>query len=177
MVQAWGGTADAYEKRALQLLDAVGAADHLVIKLPLTREGIVAATRLRDDAHICLTACYAKEQVLVANALKADYLAPYLGRMSDMGVDGTAECLKMQAALDSCRSPTRLLAASLRTAGAVFDVVAAGADATFSAEVARSILDVQPTIAASLAFEDAAMASQAASLEAQFLAEAEGAPQ
>ena len=80
MVQAWGGTADAYEKRALQLLDAVGAADHLVIKLPLTREGIVAATRLRDDAHICLTACYAKEQVLVANALKADYLAPYVRR-------------------------------------------------------------------------------------------------
>ena len=98
--------------------------------------------------------------------------------MSDMGLDGTAECLKMQAALESSRSPTRLLVASLRSAGAVFDVVAAGADATFSADVARSLLDVKPTIGAASAFEDAAARSQAASLEAQFLAEAaEGSPQ
>ena len=30
-MQAWGGTVDAYEPRFLELLDAVGAADHLVI--------------------------------------------------------------------------------------------------------------------------------------------------
>ena len=42
MVQAWGGSVDAYEKCSLDLLDAVGAADQLIIKLPLTKEGILA---------------------------------------------------------------------------------------------------------------------------------------
>ena len=79
MVQAWGGTVDAYEQCSLELLDAVGAADHLVIKLPLTSDGVVAAHRLRDEAHLCMTACYGREQALIANALKASYLAPYLG--------------------------------------------------------------------------------------------------
>ena len=46
--------------------------------------------------------------MLVANALKADYIAPYLGRMTDSGLDGRGEVLKMQAALDGCRSPTHL---------------------------------------------------------------------
>ena len=35
-----------------------------------------------------MTACYGREQALVANALKASYLAPYLGRMSRRPIDG-----------------------------------------------------------------------------------------
>jgi len=166
MVQAWGGSVDAYERSALDILDAVAAPANLIIKLPLTAEGVAAAHRLREEAHICMTACYAKEQVVVANALKADYLAPYLGRMSDSGMDGKLECLKMQAALDGCRSSTRLLVASLRKPSLVFDVVAAGSDATFSPDVARGLLGNAATDAAAAAFEEAATESAAAAAAA-----------
>ena len=160
MVQAWGGTVDAYEKCSLDLLDAVGAADHLVIKLPLTRDGVVAAHRLRDEAHLCMTACYGREQALIANALKASYLAPYLGRMGDAGLDGAAECQRIQGCLDGCRSPTRLLVASLRSASTVFDVLSWGSDATFSPDVARELLSSARTDAAAAAFEEDALFEQ-----------------
>ena len=98
MFQAWGGSADLFERSALEVLDKVGLGDHVIVKLPLTRQGVVAAHRLRDEAHLCMTACYAREQAVVANALRADYLAPYLGRMSDAGMNGLEECL----AMDEC---------------------------------------------------------------------------
>lgn len=157
MVQAWGGSVDAYERCALDLMDKVGEGDRLIIKLPLTKDGILAAHRLRDEAHLCMTACYAKEQMLVANALKANYLAPYLGRMSDAGMDGSGECQKIQSALDGCRSPTRLLVASLRSASTVFDVLSWGADATFSPDVARELLGSPRTDAAAAVFEEDAL--------------------
>ena len=46
-----------------------------------------------------MTACYGREQALIANALKASYLAPYLGRMSDAGLDGAAECQRIPGCL------------------------------------------------------------------------------
>ena len=161
MVQAWGGTAEAYVRSSLKVLDRVEAGDHVIVKLPLTREGIVAAHELRDEAHLCMTACYAREQVVVANALDADYLAPYLGRMTDAGLDGLGECVKMQAALEGSRAHTRLLVASLRRASTVFDVVARGADATFSPAVARDFLSFERTDKAAAAFEEAAANSVA----------------
>ena len=59
----------------------------------------------------------------------------------------------MQRALDGSRAHTRLLAASLRKARSVFDVVAAGSDATFSAAVAREFLGFERTEKAAAAFE------------------------
>lgn len=153
MFQAWGGSADLFERSALEVLDKVGLGEHVIVKLPLTRQGVVAAHRLRDEAHLCMTACYAREQAVVANALRADYLAPYLGRMSDAGMNGLEECLAMQRALDGSRAHTRLLVASLRKARSVFDVVAAGSDATFSAAVAREFLGFERTEKAAAAFE------------------------
>ena len=56
-------------------------------------------------------------------------------------------------AFDGSRAHTRLLVASLRKARSVFDVVAAGSDATFPAAVAREFLGVERTEKAAAAFE------------------------
>ena len=97
---------------------------------------------------------------MIANALKASYLAPYLGRMSDAGLDGAAECQRIQGCLDGCRSPTRLLVASLRSASTVFDVLSWGSDATFGPDVARELLSSARTDAAAAAFEEDALFEQ-----------------
>ncbi|KAH8069501.1 transaldolase/fructose-6-phosphate aldolase [Aureococcus anophagefferens] len=101
MFQAWGGSADLFERSALEVLDKVNLGEHVIVKLPLTRQGVVASDRL-DEAHLCMTACYAREQAVVANALRADYLAPYLGRMrrprADVACDVEDEAACIQEA-------------------------------------------------------------------------------
>ncbi|KAJ8607286.1 hypothetical protein CTAYLR_009531 [Chrysophaeum taylorii] len=156
MCHSWGGSADSLEANAAKLLDASGA-QSLVIKLPLTKAGITAAHRLRgrdDGIRLCMTACYSRTQAIAAAALGVAYLAPYLGRMTErFGKDGLLECLAMQEALSNMRAPTRLLVESLRDASTLFEVVKAGADGAFSAEVARQLLYVVETEAAAHEFE------------------------
>lgn len=160
MCQAWGCTAADLERNALALLKACGDRP-VVIKLPLTKDGIVAAHSLgRREIRLCMTACYSSHQAVVASALGADYLAPYLGRMTETcGKDGLKECLAMQDAINGMRIPTRLLVASLRDAATVFEVMRAGSDATISADVARSFLHVKETEDAAAEFEIAAASS------------------
>lgn len=158
MVQCWGGSADAMEASGVAMVEASGVdSNRVVLKLPLTREGIVAANSLRESGmRICMTACYAKHQAVVAGAIGADYLAPYLGRMTDLGADGTGDCVAMERALRAMHADTRLLVASLRDVDALFDVLQQGADATFSATVARQLLRLDATEAAARDFELAA---------------------
>ena len=56
--------------------------DRVVVKVPLTREGIAAGSILsKDGARICMTACYNQQQAFVAAGLGVEYVAPYLGRI------------------------------------------------------------------------------------------------
>lgn len=70
MAQAWGGNQVAYVHtgRALASIDP-----RVVVKLPLTREGLAAAALLREDGtSLCMTCCYAAKQVLSARAVGAE---------------------------------------------------------------------------------------------------------
>lgn len=83
-VQAWGESAAALEATACRVLDVNPAL--LTIKLPCTAHGLSAASALaaRDPGvRITITGVYAPHQVLAAQAVGADYVAPYLGRMAD----------------------------------------------------------------------------------------------
>ena len=60
------------------------------------RKGTRAAgARIDEGVRVCLTASYAREQALIAGAIGAEYIAPYLGRMTDAGKDGVEECEAM----------------------------------------------------------------------------------
>ena len=62
MAQAWGGSADNLVASAVAVAGELGAlSSRLVVKLPLTRDGVLAASRLRSTeglsiAGICMTA-------------------------------------------------------------------------------------------------------------------------
>ena len=142
MIQSWGGSADALESKALELCDALGRrSDDLVVKVPVTAEGTRAASALvRQGVRVCLTACYDSSQALVAVASGAEYLAPYVGRMSDAGKDGQLECVHMQQIVDGLGGSTRIFAASIRDAQTLASLAAAGLDSfTFSPAVAREL--------------------------------------
>ena len=107
--------------------------------------------------RICLTACYGSKQALVAAGMGVEYIAPYLGRMTDNGKDGFDECVKMQQIVDGLQADTRILAASIRDAESLADLAVAGLDAfTFSPDVARQLFDEPLTVSAAEEFERAA---------------------
>jgi len=92
--------------------------------------------------------------VLLAAALGVDYIAPYLGRISDLGRDGHAELIQMQRCIDALGSTLRLLVASLRSPSDLPRLAAEGLNTfTISPAIAEGLFSVEATEAAAAQFE------------------------
>jgi transaldolase len=152
-LQAWGEEPAVLADRGAAL--AALAPGRVLVKLPITRAGAAAARQLIAAAvPVTFTACYRVEQVLVAAALGARYIAPYLGRISDLGGDGHGELVAMQRALDGVGATTRLLVASLRVPSDLSRLAAAGLSTfTLAPNLAAALLDHPATEAAARQFE------------------------
>jgi len=149
-LQAWGADLAACGQALAAL-----APGRIWIKLPITRAGAAAAQPLMAAGiPITFTACYEPAQVLVAAALGADYIAPYLGRITDQGRDGHAELIRMQRCLEGVQSPLRLLVASLRQPSDLTSLAAEGLNTfTISPAIAEALFSSEATAAAAAQFE------------------------
>ena len=152
-LQAWGDDAQALAACGTALASL--APGTVLVKLPISREGLEAGRRLiAAGVPLTFTACYQAPQVLLAAALGARYIAPYLGRITDLGGDGCAELVVMQRALDGVGSSTRLLVASLRAPTELSRLAAAGLSCfTVSPAIAAALLDCEATTQAAAQFE------------------------
>jgi transaldolase len=64
-------------------------AKNVVIKLPLTWDGIKACKALTDDGvKVNVTLCFSANQAILAAKAGATYISPFVGRLDDMGQDG-----------------------------------------------------------------------------------------
>jgi transaldolase len=96
-----------------------------VVKVPAVHAGWAVARRLGEAGWPTLvTAVYTVAQAACAGAMQATYVAPYLGRLSDQGVDGHALVARMTSALAG--TPTMPLVASVRSPDDVGRLVLAG---------------------------------------------------
>ncbi|MFL0789714.1 MAG: transaldolase family protein [Prochlorococcus sp.] len=154
-LQSWGRDADSLAEVGNALGQLTTSQLRIHVKLPVTREGSDAATRLiKAGIPVTFTACFEVEQVLIAASLGAAYIAPYLGRINDEGRDGHAELVAMQACLDGIGSSCRLLVASLRERKDLSRLAAQGLNTfTISATLAEELFNVSATMAASQSFE------------------------
>jgi transaldolase len=152
-LQTWGADVETAIAHGL----ALGAIDpaRVLVKVPLTREGAETARQLiAAGLSVTFTACYEAHQVLIAAALGARYVAPYLGRISDAGRDGHAELRAMQQCLEALGSTTRLLVASLRQPQDLSQLAVAGVGTfTLSPELATALFASAATSAAAAQFE------------------------
>eukprot|EP00929_Paragymnodinium_shiwhaense_P002998 TRINITY_DN103364_c0_g1_i1.p1 TRINITY_DN103364_c0_g1~~TRINITY_DN103364_c0_g1_i1.p1 ORF type:complete len:347 (+),score=73.35 TRINITY_DN103364_c0_g1_i1:80-1120(+) len=157
LFQVWGETAENYEKIGYELFSM--DPEHVGVKLPLTDAGIRAASALKQrGVRICMTGCMSAKQVLTANALHAEYISPYLGRMCDTGMDGMHEVQQMYDALKDTPGRTRVFVASIRNVGQMMELAAKGLDSfTFPVKVAYELVQVQATDEATANFEKAAL--------------------
>lgn len=154
-IQTWGSSVAELVERG----QAIAAIDpRIVVKVPVTQTGTTAAAQLiAQDIPVTLTALYAVHQALIGAALGAHYVAPYLGRINDLGQNGRETLATMQRALNGVESQTRILAASIRTIGDIPFLASRGLDTfTFSAKIAREFFSVDATEQATQDFERAA---------------------
>lgn len=164
-LQTWGSTEQEMIDRGLFIHDLNSEYTAVVVKVPATELGFKVACKLLyrcPDLRLTITGVYAGHQVLAAEALGADYAAPYLGRMKAVygSAAGLHEVLTMQRMVRNSGSGMRLLVASLRSLQDMSDCAAQGCDTfTFSPAVAEAMFAVEPTQRAAEEFEAAALRS------------------
>ena len=100
-----------------------------VVKVPMTPDGLDAATRLRADGiRTNITLVFSAAQALLAASAGAYCVSPFLGRLDDAGADGM-EVLRTICDLYAVQGyDTKVLAASLRHPMHVVESALAGAD-------------------------------------------------
>ena len=126
-MQSWGDNAEALYANGQQLL-AIG--DRAVVKVVASHAGITAASRLHAaGARVLLTAVYATHQAVTAGAIGLKFIAPYMGKLTEAGVDGRRAVVTMHEVLRATGSNTRVLAASLRSTADITHLAQQGVDA------------------------------------------------
>ncbi|WP_300543342.1 fructose-6-phosphate aldolase [Maricaulis sp.] len=131
-------------------------ADNVVVKLPLTFEGLKACQALTSDGiKTNVTLCFSANQGLLAAKAGATYISPFIGRLDDLGVDGMELIENLRIIYDNYGFETEVLAASIRSADHVQQCALAGADvATVPPAVLKGLVKHKLTDAGLEAFLD-----------------------
>jgi len=123
-------------------LKLMAVAPNIVVKLPLTFEGLKACRTLTEQhgAKTNVTLCFSAVQALMAAKAGATYISPFLGRLDDGGQDGMELIREIRAIYDNYGYETQVLSASIRTVGHVRDAALAGSDcATIPPNIFRAL--------------------------------------
>lgn len=116
-------------------------ADNVVIKLPLTLDGLKACRYFSNKGiKTNVTLCFSANQALLAAKAGATYISPFVGRLDDINIDGMELIRGIREIYDNYGFATEILAASIRTANHVKDAALAGADvSTIPPSVIKSL--------------------------------------
>jgi transaldolase len=104
-------------------------APNVVIKCPLTREGLKATRLLSNEGtKVNVTLCFSAAQAILAAKAGASFISPFIGRLDDVGENGL---VLLQDIVDIYRNyewKTQVLAASIRNPIHVIEAARMGAD-------------------------------------------------
>jgi transaldolase len=90
-------------------------APNVVIKCPLTIDGLKATRRLTDEGtKVNVTLCFSAAQAILAAKAGAAYISPFLGRLDDVGQNGLGLLAEIVEIYDNYDWGTEVLAASMR---------------------------------------------------------------
>ena len=116
-------------------------APNVVIKVPLTMEGLKACKTLSDEKiSVNVTLCFNAAQAILAAKAGATYISPFIGRLDDIGADGMNLISEIVEIYNIYNFKTEVLAASIRGVQDVVDSAKFGADiATIPTNILRSM--------------------------------------
>jgi transaldolase len=101
---------------------------HVVVKMPLTEDGIKATKKVSDEGiRVNVTLVFSPSQALIAAKAGAAYVSPFVGRLDDVsniGMDIVRDIIHIYKNYDY---PTEILVASVRHPIHVVEAAKAGA--------------------------------------------------
>ncbi|QEH67990.1 fructose-6-phosphate aldolase [Cellulosilyticum sp. ST5] len=101
---------------------------NIVIKLPMTEEGLKATKQLTAKGiKTNVTLIFSAAQALLAARAGATYVSPFLGRLDDVGAEGMQLVRDIAEIFDIHGIETEIIAASVRSPLHVVDAAKAGA--------------------------------------------------
>jgi transaldolase len=104
-------------------------APNVVIKCPLTRDGLKATRHLSDNGiRVNVTLCFSPAQAILAAKAGASFISPFLGRLDDIGENGLELLQSIIEIYQNYSWNTEVLAASLRHPIHVIEAARLGAD-------------------------------------------------
>lgn len=112
-----------------QGLDIATWAENVVVKCPLTANGLSATSQLsKKGIKVNVTLCFSANQALLAARAGAYFISPFVGRLDDINQDGSALVAEIVEMYHMQGLETQVLAASIRTPVHVTQAALAGAD-------------------------------------------------
>jgi transaldolase len=95
--------------------DYARIAPNVVVKCPLTRDGLKATRRLTDEGtKVNVTLCFSAAQAILAAKAGAAYISPFIGRLDDVGQNGLELLSEIVEIYGNYTWKTEVLAASMR---------------------------------------------------------------
>ena len=103
--------------------------EHIVVKVPLTRDGIRACGTLsKEGLRVNVTLCFSPAQALLAAKAGAAYISPFVGRLDDVATDGMQLIQDIVEIYRNYPFSTEVLVASVRHPIHIIQAAKMGAD-------------------------------------------------
>ncbi len=112
------------EGRELAALD-----EHIVVKVPFTREGVKACKALSSEGkRVNVTLIFSAAQALLAAKVGATYVSPFVGRLDDIATSGMGLISDIVEIFENYQFTTEILVASTRGPMHIVEAARLGAD-------------------------------------------------
>lgn len=131
-VQAVPSDTQGMVRDARAIVNAFGK--NTVVKIPSVPAGFKAIRKLKEEGiHTCGTVVYTPMQAYLAAKAGAEYVAPYVNRIDNMGYDGVSVVKAIQDILTKNHMDTEVLAASFKNSQQVLALCEYGVGAATAA--------------------------------------------
>ena len=111
------------EGRDLALID-----EHIVIKVPFTKDGVRACKTLASEGHrVNVTLIFSAAQAWLAAKVGAAYVSPFVWRLDDIGATGMSLVQEIVDIFDNSELTTEVLVASVRNPIHIIEAARMGA--------------------------------------------------
>lgn len=130
------------EEMIQEARELVKYGENVVIKIPLTEEGLRAVKVLsKEGIKTNVTLCFSPLQALFAAKAGATYISPFVGRLDDRCHDGMTIINQIATIYNNYGFDTEIIVASIRSPLHILDAALIGADiATIPFNVFQKVL-------------------------------------
>jgi transaldolase len=109
--------------------DIAGIDPHMIVKVPLTRDGIRACKTLSGEGiRVNVTLVFSAAQAILAAKAGATFVSPFVGRLDDVGTNGMDLIREIVEIYDNFEFTTEVLVASCRHTIHIIEAARIGAD-------------------------------------------------